>query len=94
MTASVKDGYNVTHVNSDVQKMIKKEKLIPSGVEGGLRWRKRGDHAFHEADDAHAAGGFHPGISGDGSSVPVIALAFYRDIYDPAGLSQAGCWHC
>ena len=32
MTASVKDGYNITHVNSDVQKMIKKEKLIPSGV--------------------------------------------------------------
>ena len=32
VTASVKDGYNITHVNSDVQKMIKKEKLIPSGV--------------------------------------------------------------
>ena len=32
MTASVKDGYNITHVNSDIQKMIKKEKLIPSGV--------------------------------------------------------------
>ena len=32
MTASVKDGYNITHVNSDVQKMIKKEKMIPSGV--------------------------------------------------------------
>ena len=27
VTASVKDGYNITHVNSDVQKMIKKEKL-------------------------------------------------------------------
>ena len=32
VTASVKDGYNITHVNSDVQKMVKKEKLIPSGV--------------------------------------------------------------
>lgn len=32
VTASVKDGYNITHVNSDVQKMIKNEKLIPSGV--------------------------------------------------------------
>ena len=32
VTASVKDGYNITHVNSDVQKMIKKEKLIPSRV--------------------------------------------------------------
>ena len=32
VTASVKDGYNITHVNSDVQKMIKKEKLISSGV--------------------------------------------------------------
>lgn len=32
VTASVKDGYNITHVNSDVQKIIKKEKLIPSGV--------------------------------------------------------------
>ena len=32
VTASVRDGYNVTHVNSDVQKMVKKEKLIPSGV--------------------------------------------------------------
>lgn len=32
VTASVKDGYNITHVNSDVQKMIKTEKLIPSGV--------------------------------------------------------------
>ena len=32
VSASVKDGYNITHVNSDVQKMIKKEKLIPSGV--------------------------------------------------------------
>lgn len=32
VTASVKDGYNITHVNSDVQKMIKKEKLVPSGV--------------------------------------------------------------
>lgn len=32
VTASVKDGYNITHVNSDIQKMIKKEKLIPSGV--------------------------------------------------------------
>ena len=27
VTASVKDGYNITHVNSDVQKMIKKELL-------------------------------------------------------------------
>ncbi len=32
VTASVKDGYNVTHVNSDIQKTIEKEELIPSGV--------------------------------------------------------------